>query len=99
MAMIHPESKRLLIVDDDPAMRESLEELPRLQGYLVLTAADGTEGLRAVHDESPDLIVLVRSDRGRRSGYAGKPGGAATASGVPGPDCGRRHGGASGGPR
>jgi len=58
MATMSPVSKRLLIVDDDPAMRESLEELLRHQGYLVLTAADGTEGLRAVHDESPDLIVL-----------------------------------------
>jgi len=53
-----PESKRLLVVDDNPAMRESLEELLRHQGYDVLTAADGTEGLRVVHDESPDLIIL-----------------------------------------
>jgi len=58
MATSHPENKRLLIVDDDPAMREGLEELLRHQGYLVLTAADGTEGLRAVHDESPDLVIL-----------------------------------------
>ena len=58
MATMSPVSKRLLVVDDDPAMRESLEELLRLQGYRVLTAADGTEGLRVVHDESPDLIIL-----------------------------------------
>ncbi len=53
-----PESKKLLVVDDDPAMRESLEELLRNQGYRVLTAPDGEEGLRVVHDESPDLVIL-----------------------------------------
>ena len=58
MATMTPDTKRLLVVDDDPALRESLEELLRLQGYRVLTAADGVEGLRAVHDESPDLIIL-----------------------------------------
>jgi CheY-like chemotaxis protein len=50
--------KRLLVVDDDPAVRESLVELLQLQGYRVLAAADGAEGLRAVHDESPDLVIL-----------------------------------------
>ncbi len=58
MAAMTPETKRLLVVDDDPAVREGLEELLRLQGYLVLTAADGTEGLRVMHDESPDLVIL-----------------------------------------
>ena len=53
-----PETKRLLIVDDDPAVRGSLEELLRHQGYEVLTAADGEEGLRVVQDESPDLVIL-----------------------------------------
>jgi CheY-like chemotaxis protein len=55
---MNAESKRLLVVDDDPSMRESLEELLRNQGYRVLTAPDGEEGLRVVHDESPDLVIL-----------------------------------------
>jgi CheY-like chemotaxis protein len=53
-----PEAKTVLIVDDDPAVRESLEELLRHQGYRILTAADGEEGLRVVREQTPDLIVL-----------------------------------------
>lgn len=52
------EAKTLLVVDDDPAVRESLEELFRCQGYHVLTAVDGEAGLRAVRAERPDLMVL-----------------------------------------
>jgi CheY-like chemotaxis protein len=51
-------TKTLLVVDDDPAVRESLEELFRHQGYQVLTAVDGESGLRAVRAERPDLMVL-----------------------------------------
>ena len=52
------EAKTLLVVDDDPAIREGLEELFRYQGYHVLTAVDGEAGLRAVRAERPDLMVL-----------------------------------------
>ena len=52
------EAKTLLVVDDDPAVREGLEELFRLQGYRVLTAVDGEAGLRAVQAERPDLMIL-----------------------------------------
>lgn len=55
---MNPEAKTLLVVDDDPAMRESLEELLRHQGYRVLTAADGEEGLRLAREKRPDLVVL-----------------------------------------
>jgi DNA-binding response OmpR family regulator len=51
-------TKTLLVVDDDPAVRESLEELFRHQGYQVLTAGDGEAGLRAVRAERPDLMIL-----------------------------------------
>ena len=53
-----PEAKTLLVVDDDPAVRESMEELLRFEGYRVLTAADGEVGLRMVRGELPDLVVL-----------------------------------------
>jgi len=51
-------TKTLLVVDDDPAVRESLEELFRHQGYQVLTAVDGEAGLKAVRAERPDLMIL-----------------------------------------
>jgi CheY-like chemotaxis protein len=48
----------LLIVDDDRANRESLEELLRPDGYLFLNAATGKQALVAVAKHAPDLILL-----------------------------------------
>ncbi len=50
--------KTILVVDDDPMVQESLVELIQRQGYRVLTAADGEEGLRVVRTEKPDVILL-----------------------------------------
>jgi CheY-like chemotaxis protein len=55
---MNSEAKTLLVVDDNPAIREGLEELFRYQGYHVLTAVDGEAGLRAVRAERPDLMIL-----------------------------------------
>lgn len=53
------ESKEsILIVEDDRSLREGLAMNLRLQGYTVLLAANGDEGMRAAFDERPDLIVL-----------------------------------------
>ena len=52
------ETKTLLVVDDDPAVRECLEELFRHQGYQVLTADDGEAGLMTLRTARPDLMVL-----------------------------------------
>jgi two-component system response regulator MprA len=49
---------RILVADDDRAIRESLERALALEGYAVLTAADGTAALGAIHAEEPDLLVL-----------------------------------------
>ncbi len=48
----------ILIVEDDRSLREGLAMNFGLRGYRVLTAADGDEGMRAVFDERPDLIIL-----------------------------------------
>jgi DNA-binding response OmpR family regulator len=48
----------ILIVEDDRSLREGLAMNFQLRGYRVLTAADGDEGMRAVFDERPDLIIL-----------------------------------------
>jgi two-component system, OmpR family, response regulator MprA len=49
---------RILVVDDEPAVRESLERALRLEGYDVALAADGGEALSAVADNRPDALVL-----------------------------------------
>ena len=49
---------RILVVDDDTSIRESLARALRLEGYEVVTAPDGAGGLDAVKNEKPDAIVL-----------------------------------------
>lgn len=49
---------KILVVDDDPGNREVLEELLRLRGYPVVTAASGPEALELVKKDPPDLVLL-----------------------------------------
>ena len=51
-------SARVLVVDDQPAVRESLERAMRLEGYSVSTAGDGREALHQLAEQTFDLIVL-----------------------------------------
>jgi DNA-binding response OmpR family regulator len=47
----------ILVVDDDPAMRELLGDGLAQRGYRVLTAPDGHEGLRLARSERPALVI------------------------------------------
>jgi two-component system, OmpR family, response regulator MprA len=49
---------RVLVVDDEPAVRSALERALRLHGFEVSLAEDGEEGLAAVEAEAPDAVVL-----------------------------------------
>jgi two-component system, OmpR family, response regulator MprA len=49
---------RLLVVDDDPSVREALALVLGLNGFEVATAADGREAIRTLAHESPDAVVL-----------------------------------------
>jgi two-component system response regulator MprA len=49
---------QILVVDDEPAVRDSLDRALRLEGYNVELAADGTEALSTLTGESPDAVVL-----------------------------------------
>jgi len=49
---------RILVVDDEPAVRDSLDRALRLERYEVGLAADGGEALEAVAEQPPDAIVL-----------------------------------------
>ncbi len=48
----------ILIIEDEPSILEVEERLLSLEGYCVITAQTGTEGLRLAKTEQPDLIVL-----------------------------------------
>ena len=49
---------RILVIDDEPEMLLGLEDNLRFEGYEVVTARDGTEGLTRAAKELPDLIIL-----------------------------------------
>jgi DNA-binding NtrC family response regulator len=48
----------VLIIDDEAAIRESLETLLALEGYTVECAASGEEGMARMGDRSFDLVLL-----------------------------------------
>ena len=50
--------KRILVVDDEPALRELYTEVLQGAGYEVSTASDGAEALDRLHAESFDLLLL-----------------------------------------
>jgi len=50
--------ERLLVVDDDPDVRDSLERALRCAGYAVTTAVHGADALDALARAPVDLIVL-----------------------------------------
>ncbi|MDT4992568.1 MAG: hypothetical protein QOH97_2460 [Actinoplanes sp.] len=49
---------RILVVDDDPAIRQLLADLLEMEGYEVSQAVDGLAAVRAVKASSPDFVVL-----------------------------------------
>jgi two-component system response regulator MprA len=49
---------RVLVVDDEPALRSALERALRLNGFDVALAEDGEDGLAALRAEAPDIVVL-----------------------------------------
>ncbi len=59
-------AKVILLVDDDPPIRESMARELRASGYTVILAADGMEGVRAFESHAPDLVLtdlsMPRSD-------------------------------------
>jgi two-component system response regulator AtoC len=49
---------KILVVDDEPILRDSLEVALGTAGYEVITARTGEEGLERFQQESPDLVLL-----------------------------------------
>lgn len=49
---------KILVVDDEQPVRESLRRSLRFNSYDVLTASDGLEAVEAVRSENPELLIL-----------------------------------------
>ena len=49
---------RVLVVDDEPAVRDSLRRALALEGYSVELAENGVEAVDAVSESEPDIVVL-----------------------------------------
>ena len=51
-------TKKILIVDDEPAQLRLAEQVLKSNGYQVLLANSGQESLRMIVDQKPDLVIL-----------------------------------------
>lgn len=49
---------RILVIEDEPGLREGIKAILQKSGYEVILASDGKEGLDMARKESPDLIIL-----------------------------------------
>src|SRR6478672_621521 len=51
-------ARTILVVDDEPTLRETLAENLEIEGFRVITAADGREALERFRQSPPDLVIL-----------------------------------------
>ncbi|MGS2740196.1 response regulator [Sinomicrobium sp. M5D2P17] len=49
--------KKILLIEDDPVLRESTAELLELSDYKVVTASNGKKGVSLTSEEKPDIII------------------------------------------
>jgi CheY-like chemotaxis protein len=56
--MVRPQDKTVLVVDDEPNVREYLAQILLDAGFNVLTAGDGSEAMEIIQRERPDFISL-----------------------------------------
>lgn len=75
---------RILIIEDQPLMRQNLATILQMESHSVITAADGREGLAKLEKEKPDLVICdvmmphlsgheVLATLRQRPGYAAVP--------------------------
>jgi signal transduction histidine kinase/CheY-like chemotaxis protein len=53
-----PAQRSILVVEDDPEVRQFMVESLGMLGYPVREAADGLAGLAAIRDHAPDLLIV-----------------------------------------
>ena len=51
-------AKRVLVVDDEPMLREAVADALRDEGYVALEGSDGREAVELFTSERPDLVLM-----------------------------------------
>lgn len=51
-------ASKILVIEDDPVIQMLISQTLRREGYEIVTASDGSEGLRKVKETQPNLVVL-----------------------------------------
>ena len=51
-------NKKIIVVDDEPDILKTMEIFLKCEGFDVITAVDGIEGLEKIKKETPDLVIL-----------------------------------------
>lgn len=62
--------KKVLVIDDDPDFRDSVDSLLKSEGYEVMQAGSGRQGLKRLSEDRPDLIILDVMMESIVEGYA-----------------------------
>ena len=58
MGILRGVARTILVVDDEPTLRETVVDALQVEGFRVVSAADGLEALARFRDERPDLVLL-----------------------------------------
>ncbi len=53
-----PMKKKILIIDDDPAVFQVIKRTLELKEYLISISTDGEAGIKQIEENTPDLIIL-----------------------------------------
>ena len=56
---------KILVIDDDPLVRNTVARVLRHRGYAAILAEDGHKGLKLFQSEAPDLVItdIIMPDR------------------------------------
>jgi DNA-binding response OmpR family regulator len=49
---------KIVVTDDDPEIRDTIQAMLEMRGYTALTAPDRNEGMATIRRERPDLVIL-----------------------------------------
>lgn len=68
--MLHDRSAKIVVVEDDPDIRTLLRTILPLKGYEALLWPVGTDPVRLIQQEQPDMVILDVRIRSSEDGWA-----------------------------